>query len=222
MQAGLNTGATTSQIPRNAAGDPVQASGADSPKDLFTTLLVAQLRNQNPLEPADPAEFVGQLSQLSQMEALQNLAASTKAQTSLLESIQVLQLGSQVGNEVSVVTDRLTLGTNKVKTSFELSSNSAKTTLVLTDEAGREYRIELGSRSAGRVAYELDPKKAGLPGGRYTARVETSTKEAPELEVAGAIRSVRVSASGVVASVENVGEVSPLSIIGFNGRPQSA
>ena len=46
---------------------------------LFTTLLVAQIRNQNPLEPQDPSEFVGQMTQLSQMEALQMLARQGSA-----------------------------------------------------------------------------------------------------------------------------------------------
>ena len=40
--------------------------GAD--KGTFLKLLVAQLRNQNPLNPADGIEFVTQLAQFSQLE----------------------------------------------------------------------------------------------------------------------------------------------------------
>lgn len=38
-------------------------------KEVFLKLLVAQIRNQNPLNPADGTEFVAQLAQFSQLEA---------------------------------------------------------------------------------------------------------------------------------------------------------
>lgn len=37
-------------------------------KDAFMQLLVAQIRNQNPLNPADGVEFLTQLAQFSQLE----------------------------------------------------------------------------------------------------------------------------------------------------------
>ncbi|RZI59199.1 MAG: hypothetical protein EOP37_12495, partial [Rubrivivax sp.] len=40
---------------------------------LFTTLLVAQIKNQDPLSPQDPSQFVSQLTQLSQVESMQKL-----------------------------------------------------------------------------------------------------------------------------------------------------
>jgi flagellar basal-body rod modification protein FlgD len=35
--------------------------------DMFLQLLVAQLRNQSPLNPMDPTQFVGQLAQFSEL-----------------------------------------------------------------------------------------------------------------------------------------------------------
>ncbi|MCS7043050.1 MAG: hypothetical protein N2036_09475 [Bryobacteraceae bacterium] len=75
---------TTPIIPRNARADagadvsaaPSQGSrpgetGTDrlASKEVFLQLLVAQIRNQNPLNPADGTEFVAQLAQFSQLEA---------------------------------------------------------------------------------------------------------------------------------------------------------
>jgi flagellar basal-body rod modification protein FlgD len=37
-------------------------------KNMFLQLLVAQLRNQDPLNPSDGTEFVGQLAQFQQLE----------------------------------------------------------------------------------------------------------------------------------------------------------
>jgi flagellar basal-body rod modification protein FlgD len=42
-------------------------------KDTFIKLLVAQLRNQNPLSPADGIEFVSQLSQFTELEQLMTI-----------------------------------------------------------------------------------------------------------------------------------------------------
>jgi flagellar basal-body rod modification protein FlgD len=53
--------------------DPAAASSTGAPnqlanKDTFLRLLVAQLRNQDPLKPQDGAEFVAQLAQFSNLE----------------------------------------------------------------------------------------------------------------------------------------------------------
>lgn len=39
-----------------------------SQKQMFLQLLVAQIKNQNPLNPADGAEFLAQLAQFTQVE----------------------------------------------------------------------------------------------------------------------------------------------------------
>lgn len=39
-------------------------------KDTFLRLLVAQVQNQDPLNPQEPVEFVSQLAQFSQLETL--------------------------------------------------------------------------------------------------------------------------------------------------------
>lgn len=50
---------------------PNPIAGADglASKEVFLQLLVAQIRNQNPLNPANGTEFVAQLAQFSQLEA---------------------------------------------------------------------------------------------------------------------------------------------------------
>jgi len=58
-----------------AAPEAAQAQTARSSpdrlasKDMFLQLLVAQIRNQNPLNPANGTEFVAQLAQFTQLEA---------------------------------------------------------------------------------------------------------------------------------------------------------
>ena len=51
----------------------VAVGGSVVGKDDFLKLLVAQIRNQNPLNPADGVEFLTQLAQFSQLEQLINI-----------------------------------------------------------------------------------------------------------------------------------------------------
>jgi flagellar basal-body rod modification protein FlgD len=57
----------------------VRASGAIVNKDDFLLLLVAQIKNQNPLNPADGVEFLAQLAQFSQLEQLINIRTQLDA-----------------------------------------------------------------------------------------------------------------------------------------------
>jgi len=198
------------------------ANGSDTSK-MFTELLVAQIRNQDPLSPTDPAQFVNQLTQLSQTEALQSLSTLTSNNTSLLQSMQILSLGAQVGSEVLVDTDTVKLDTSTVKGEFQLEASSSKTTLVLTGSDGVKHEVELGSRAPGAIPFSVDPVALGLPPGTYKLSVVTSTTEKPaDIAIAGRLNSVRLTSGGAVVNVGNVGEVVPAAITAFNGKAASA
>lgn len=47
-----------------------------SEKDMFMTLLVAQLKNQDPLAPQDGTEFVAQLTQMNSLDQLVGIRES--------------------------------------------------------------------------------------------------------------------------------------------------
>jgi len=55
----------------SSIGKSTATESADQPqsqKQMFLQLLVAQIKNQNPLNPADGAEFLAQLAQFTQVE----------------------------------------------------------------------------------------------------------------------------------------------------------
>lgn len=55
-------------------------------KEVFLQLLVAQIKNQNPLNPADGVEFMSQLAQFSQLEQLLSLREDLSAIRAAVES----------------------------------------------------------------------------------------------------------------------------------------
>jgi flagellar basal-body rod modification protein FlgD len=62
---GLTTPAATTPSSTERA-----SIAALSEKDTFLRLLIAQVQNQDPLNPQEPVEFVSQLAQFSQLETL--------------------------------------------------------------------------------------------------------------------------------------------------------
>ena len=217
MQANLSTNGGAAAA-RADAGSALTSAATTS--DMFTKLLVAQIRNQDPLSPTDPSQFVNQLTQLSQTESLQKLASQTTANASLLQSLQALALGAQVGSDVSVAADHVRLDGSKVDGRFTLASGAKQVALVLTDVAGQQHRVELGAQGAGAVDFTLDPARWGLGSGNYAISVDTGSKDAPAITLDGTLEGVRVSAGGgVVLDVAHVGETDLAAVTGFNGRP---
>ena len=83
---------TPSISPINAAADAgkqfsntTAVKTKDTDKNMFLQLLVAQLRNQDPMNPKDGTEFVAQLAQFQQLEQSINTGQDVAAIRSSLE-----------------------------------------------------------------------------------------------------------------------------------------
>lgn len=75
--AGIPVSTTAGTAVSNAANQRNVSSELD--KDAFLKLLIAQLQNQDPLEPMDNTEFVSQMAQFSALEQMQNLNSTMTA-----------------------------------------------------------------------------------------------------------------------------------------------
>ena len=74
---------------------PSSANAANAKKnelnqDDFLTLMITQLKNQDPFKPMDPAQYVGQLAQFSSVSGLSDMNKNITALTSSLRGNQVL------------------------------------------------------------------------------------------------------------------------------------
>jgi flagellar basal-body rod modification protein FlgD len=209
---------STPQSTASTSSGLVKATTSEA-ADLFTKLLVAQIKNQDPMSPTDPSAFVNQLTQLSQMESMQQMVSQSATNASMLQSMQVMALGAQVGSNVTATTDHVILDSKQVNGSFTLANANSVVNVVLTGSDGKEHRLSLGTHSAGDVSFTLDPSALGLPSGTYGITVETSSKETPAVGVTGAISSLKLTSSGnAVLTVANLGEVQTSAITQFNGR----
>lgn len=60
----------TSPTPPASPTSPASSAAPSLDPNMFITLLIAQLKNQDPTSPMDPTQFVGQLVQFNSLEQL--------------------------------------------------------------------------------------------------------------------------------------------------------
>jgi flagellar basal-body rod modification protein FlgD len=70
---------SATQTGTGAAPQPPSAQDPLAQKQTFLTLLVAQIKNQDPLNPADGTQFLTQLAQFSQLEQTVGIRTDTDA-----------------------------------------------------------------------------------------------------------------------------------------------
>jgi flagellar basal-body rod modification protein FlgD len=198
----LGTGSITSAI----AGD--QTMG----RDAFLKLLVAQLKNQDPLEPQPNTEFVAQLAQFSSLE--QSMGINERLDMLSLQNQGMANTGviSLVGKTVTVKGSILTLdgSGSPAPVSFTLNGASETTDLVIRDQSGREVRrMELGSRAAGSINTTWDGRdNTGLvqPAGAYAVSIEAKQDGSPvsaSTETSGLVNAVSFDQGYPVLQLSN-------------------
>lgn len=217
MQTTLNTNASVGSAGSGSGIAGAVDGGAMS--DMFTKLLVAQVKNQDPLSPADPSQFVSQLTQLSQVEAMQKMASQSAGTAAALENLKLLALGGQVGSTVMVQVDHVQLGSDVLHGGFQLASAAGQVELVLTGADGAPHKFPLGGKAAGEVGFDLDAQALGLKPGSYSIAVRTDAGETPAIELAGKLQNVRQApGGGAVVTVAGIGNIDASAITQFNGH----
>ena len=108
--------------------------GAVMGKEDFMLLLVAQLKNQDPLSPDDPTEFTSQLAQFSSLEQLYNLNDSMESlATSNADSDRLSTLGT-IGKDVVYEGDKTTFSGEPIEFGYSLSGPASAVTISLQQD----------------------------------------------------------------------------------------
>src|ERR1700733_7689540 len=108
---GTGTGATgsTGSTGTGNAGSTPTVSGTSLGGADFLTLMLAQLKNQDPTSPVDSNTFLTQLAQLSEVQGITSLNTNFSTLSSSLTSNQALQASSLLGHQALVTSSTATL-----------------------------------------------------------------------------------------------------------------
>ncbi|SEL74667.1 flagellar hook assembly protein FlgD [Halomonas daqiaonensis] len=148
------------------AGGPSANQAAKQSGDLrdnFMTLLVTQLKNQDPLNPMDNNETTSQLAQINTVSGIEELNQSLKDITGQINAGQALQASGLIGQGVLVPGNRVLLNhgeggeVNTTPFGIELDAPADNAKVTITNGAGEVVnRYDIGAVSAGVESFRWD------------------------------------------------------------------
>ncbi|WP_312655469.1 flagellar hook assembly protein FlgD [Kluyvera ascorbata] len=180
MSIVANINDTTSS---SSASSALNSTGTNSSSDLqssFLTLLVTQLKNQDPTNPLQNNELTSQLAQISTLSGIEKLNTTLGSISGQIDSSQSLQASSLVGHGVMIPGSTILAGksagseNDSVDTTpfgIELTQAADKVTATITDGNGKVIRtLNMGAQTAGVHTFTWDGKLddgTAAPDGAY-------------------------------------------------------
>lgn len=156
MAAITSTSAVTTSS--TAAEKATTDNTTTATQDRFLKLLVAQLNNQDPMNPLDNAQLTSQIAQINTVSGIQQVNDTLKAVAAQMNSLQLLQGSALVGHKVLVEGNRLDISDDKKgQGSFDLAANAGTVKVEVLTAGGQVVgTVNLGELSAGRQDFEWD------------------------------------------------------------------
>ncbi|MDR3001023.1 MAG: hypothetical protein LBU89_07150 [Fibromonadaceae bacterium] len=202
-----------------------EKAGETMGKDQFLNLLVAQLKYQDPLNPAEDTQFVAQLAQFSQLEFTQNSTAAISSLASNMQAFMELQsLQAQsitnasatplLGKDVRVMENSFNYpGVGEKELNIFLMEGHKSGTVVIKDKDGKivaELEADVDTIKGGEVKVKWDGKdqETGNPflGGKFTVEVldATGLKAAGYAYQDGKVSGVSFNSGGASLTINDV------------------
>lgn len=191
------------------------ASTAAEAQDRFLTLLVTQMKNQDPLNPMDNAQVTSQLAQLSTVTGIDKLNSTVESLMGSYQSSQSLQAAALIGKGVLAPGNQTGLSEKQALMGVEFPSDVDSAVITIKDASGNVVQtIDVPKQSAGSKPIIWDGKKADgtdAPDGTYTFDVKATLAGKPvevtELQF-GMIATVSTTAGqNVKLNVPGLGEL---------------
>lgn len=199
------------QFGANSSASPAKSN---STQDRFLTLLVTQLKNQDPLNPLDNAQVTSQMAQLSTVTGIEKVGKDIETLSTRFEGLQTLQAASLVGRQVLVEGADMDLYQGSARAAIQLPQPVDQLAITIKDQAGREMqRIELGPQQSGIFPFSWDgltDQGVAAVDGRYQFSVD-AVADGKSAEVsrlsANRVDGVISTADGFLLSLAGRGNV---------------
>lgn len=209
-----------SSVSNTAANDlAAQASSTAGASDRFLKLLVAQMKNQDPLNPMDNAQVTSQMAQIQTVSGIEKLNGTVAGLTSQFVQMQALQGASLVGRDVIVPGNQLDIREGVGQGGFELSSAADAVKVEILSPSGQVvHTMQLGAQSAGMHSFDWDAGTATNDSAlrfRVTSTLGGSTTSATAL-MRDTVDAVTTSGTGFSLELARSGSVGYADVKAFN------
>jgi flagellar basal-body rod modification protein FlgD len=184
---------------------PKRKSTTEETSDRFLTMLVAQMQNQDPLNPLDNAQVTSQMAQLSTVQGIDKMNDTMAA---MLSQIQGMQAANLAGREVLVAGNGLRVSEGGgARGAYELPRGADSITIEIRNSANEVIAsIPQGAKTSGMQTFQWDGKIDGkaVPPGQYTFGVSGTLAGKPinpDTFTVDGVAAVIPNASGVRLSM---------------------
>ncbi len=199
-----------------ATGTSTQSSSMNSVgKDEFMKLLLAQLKNQDPLKPMDGTDFAAQLAQFSSLEQLKNLNTTLETQSVNQMTLGYAQSVNMIGKEVVARSGNTIMANGEtVRLNYSLTGDAKNVTISIRDMDGKLVRTwDESAKRAGMNSATWD--SSGVEKGNYSYQIAAKDSiGAPvtaDMMTTGVVTAVHFRSNQILVTIN--GREVPLSDI---------
>lgn len=200
------TGATATKKTDDNSPEAIQ--------ERFMALLVAQLKNQDPLEPMDNSQVTSQMAQLNTVTGINDLNTTMESMAATFSSTQTLQATSMLGRTVMLEGNGLTLADGDAPGAFELKQTTDSVKVNVLSQGGEVLQtVDMGALKKGVHEFSwdgktLDGKDMG-PGAYKFEVVASAAGEAAEVVSLSqaTVQGVRNTGTGALLLTSDGSEV---------------
>ena len=208
-----STSTAASSTQSSSASTSTDTTSASELQDRFLKLLVAQIKNQDPLNPLDNAQVTTQLAQISTVSGIDKMNTTLSGLSTSMLAAQSAQSASLIGRQVYAAGSTLTLSGTGATGAVDVKQPADRVTVMIADANGTVVRrLDLGPKAVGTTTFAWDGKTdagAKAPAGNYVFQVSAAkgnTSVATEPLAVGKVSGVTV-ADGMKLSLDNGGSV---------------
>jgi len=213
----------------SASGSPATAASAGGSGGVmqtltandFLTLMTAQLKNQDPLNPTDSNQFLSQLAQLSTVTGISSMSSTMSTLSNALLSSQALTSAALVGHSVLTTASSATFTSGQgLAGAVQVPANAGSVTVTISDASGTPVRHIAVPAGAGLQGFQWDgTTDAGSAAGSGVYSIAASvnsggTNQAATTLINATVTSVSLGAngSGVTLNTAQLGPVALSSV----------
>lgn len=213
INATSQTTATTPTVPA------ATTSSADTMSQTFLKMLVAQMKNQDPLNPMDNAQVTSQMAQINTVSGINQLNSTLTALSSNFNQLQLLQGVSLVGHQVLIQGNGLTVNNGAASAGFTLDANADNVKVDILSSTGSVVdTVKLGTLSSGQHSFNWKPS-GSMPTTGLTFKVTATSAGNPVTAtpmVTDTVESVSTANNTLTLDLSTNGSVPYSSVQAFH------
>ena len=185
---GTTVGSTTG-TGGNTTNDP------QAMQDRFLKLLVAQINNQDPLNPMDNAQMTTQMAQINTVSGIQQLNKTLKGMADQMSASQAMQGTTLIGKDALIEGDTLSFSGTTGKGAFTLDGSASNVKVDIIGKSGEVLdTLDLGARESGQHGFEwpagaIDPNNVA----KFSVRATNGSATVTDTE----LQRVRIASVGL-------------------------